>query len=218
MSNQKIFHVISPPGSGNTFAETLISEYIKDAEYESVHHNYDSFDKNTYNVSILRSPHAAIASSAELELNKALTTPDDKENARVMNEIKYNTQRVLYPMFQRGMDDYMNFMECLQKQNKENVFISTFEFLTETPEMFLNQICKKFSLELNDKDTKNIKENIIEKMKQDPQLKKRIPKEATPLRNLINNNVWAHPPIQDSKIHYKYLEYKKEIEREQNNE
>jgi hypothetical protein len=216
MSNQKIFHVISPPGSGNTFAETLISEYIKDSRYESVHHNYDSFDENTYNVSILRSPHAAIASSSELELNKALSTPDDKENARFMNEIKYNTKDVLYPMFQRGMEDYIKFVESLKKQN--NVFISTFEFLTETPEMFLNQICKKFSLELNDKDTKNIKENIIEKMKQDPQLKKRIPQESTPLRNLINNNVWAHPPIQDSKMHYKYLEYKKEIEREQNNE
>jgi hypothetical protein len=215
MSNKKMFHVISPPGSGNTFAEILISEYIKDSMYESVHHNYDSFDKNTYNVSILRSPHAAIASSAELELNKALTTPDDKENARVMNEIKYNTKRVLYPMFQRGIDDYMEFLESLQKQN--NVFISTFEFLTETPEMFLHQICKKFNLELNDKNTENIKDNVIEKMKQDPQLKKRIPKDATPLRNLINNQVWSHPPIQDSKIYYKYLEYKKEIEQEQNN-
>lgn len=215
MSNQKIFHVISPPGSGNTFAETLISEYIKDSMYESVHHNYDSFDENTYNVSILRSPHAAIASSVELELNKALTTPDDKENARFMNEIKYNTRHVLYPMFQRGMDDYMKFLESLRKQN--NVFISTFEFLTETPEMFLHQICKKFNLQLNDKDLKNIKDNVVEKMKQDPQLKKRIPKDATPLRNLINNQVWSYPPIQDNKIYYKYLEYKKEIEKEQNN-
>jgi len=216
MSNQKIFHVISPPGSGNTFAEILISEYIKDSRYESVHHNYDAFNKNTYNVSILRNPQSAVASSAELELNKALTTPDDKQNARVMNEIKYNTERVLYPMFQRGMDDYMKFLESLQKQN--NVFISTFEFLTETPEIFLHQICKKFNLQLNDKDLKNIKNNVVEKMKQDPQLKKRIPKDATPLRNLINNQVWSYQPIQDHKIYYKYLEYKKEIEREQNNE
>jgi hypothetical protein len=47
MSNKKMFHVISPPGSGNTFAEILISEYIKDSMYESVHHNYNSFDENT---------------------------------------------------------------------------------------------------------------------------------------------------------------------------
>lgn len=212
--DQKIFHVISPPGSGNTFAENLIEEYVEGARYESTHHNYNLYNKNAYDISIIRNPYEAIASSVELELNKGLSTDDEKENARFMNEIKYDTDRVLNPMFEKGMLDYTDFLNQLSKH--KNVFVATFESLTKTPEKFLNQICKKFNVSLSTNDLSKIQENIISKMNNNFQTKKRTPKDATPLRDLINKKIFLYQPIKDNMVYEKYLDYKKEIEEKNN--
>lgn len=214
--DQKNFHVISPPGSGNTFAENLIVEYLCNSNYKSVHHKYDTFNTDTNNISILRNPYDSIASSVELELNKSLTTPNDKENSRFMNEIKYNTSKVLYPMFDKNIEDYKQFIKALKDQKQENVFISTFEFLTKTPENFLNKISKKFNIKIKNKDLNKIEENVINKMKQDIYLIKRIPKETTSLRELINSNIESYQPMQE--IYNQYLEYKTKIEEGKGNE
>jgi hypothetical protein len=207
--NGPTFSLISPPGSGNTFAENLLYEYVKNSKYVVQHHDYKSFNKNIFDVSVIRNPYESIASSIELELNKTLNSYDYKESARFANEIKYNSKNVLNKMFDRNIDDYKDFLNQINKEEANHALICTFEFLTQTPEKFLNKFSEKFNVKLKNFDTNLIQDTIINKMKSDKFGKTRAPKETTSLRDFINNNIREYEPMKDL-----FLEYKKQIEKE----
>jgi hypothetical protein len=206
------FSLISPPGSGNTFAENLLHEYVEDSWYESQHHDYTSFNKNIFDVSIIRDPYESIASCIELDLSKNSSSLNYLENARFMNQIKFD-RSVLDYMFERCIEDYRYFLNQLNKEESSHALLCTFEFLTKTPENFLNNFSNKFNAKLKDFDSNLIQEIIINKMKNDKFAEKRIPKKMNPLRSLINNRIREYEPMKEL-----FLEYKKQIEKENINE
>jgi len=178
------FSLISPPGCGNTFAENLLHEYVEDSRYES------------------------IASCIELDLSKNSSSLNYLENARFMNQIKFD-RFILDDMFERCIKDYRYFLNQLNKEESSHALLCTFEFLTKTPENFLNKFSNKFNAKLKDFDSNLIQEIIINKMKNDKFAEKRIPKKINPLRSLINNRIREYEPMKEL-----FLEYKKQIEKE----
>jgi len=207
------FSLISPPGSGNTFAQNLLYEYVENCFYKDSYHNYKSFNKNVLDVCIIRDPYESIASSIELELNKTLNSSDSTESNRFMNEIKYNTKNILDKMFDRNIDDYKDFLNQINKKEASHALICTFQFLTKTPEKFLNKFSNKFNVNLKDFDPDLIESVVINKMKMNEFGKTRVPKETSSLRDIINKNIRKYKPMEEL-----FLAYKKQIEKENINE
>jgi hypothetical protein len=208
MSSTVKFSIISPPGSGTTFAANLLYEYLENSTYSVYHHDYKSFNKNVFDVSILRDPYESIASHVELTINKLLSPDNIKNDVKFFNQLKYQTKDTLSDIFNSNIKDYKDFLNSIKEEQASHALICTFEFVTKTPEKFLIEFSNKFNVEIKDFNKNLIQDSVINRMKDGPG-KTRFPREKTAIRKIIDKNIREYEPMKDL-----FAEYQKQLEKE----
>ena len=129
--------ITSPIGSGTSFLRTIIEDNI---ECESVMGTHQYEGHSTENqVFILRNPKDAIASSTERHLKES-------KDKFVTDYIEANDTDALNSVIQHLMNKYRTFI--LNVEDKENIFLITFEFLTTQTNKCVFEIAKRFNLTL----------------------------------------------------------------------
>jgi hypothetical protein len=129
--------ITSPVGSGTSFLRTIIEDNI---ECESVMGTHQYEGHSTENqVFILRNPKDTIASSAERHL-KASKDKFVTDHVEIEDTDSFNN------IIQHLINKYKTFI--LNVEDKENIFLITFEFLTTQTNKCVFEIAKRFNLTL----------------------------------------------------------------------
>jgi hypothetical protein len=196
-SSKSFFRIISPPGSGSTFAWKMLEEYTN-CQHVNSYHDYNFFDTKMFNIALLRNPYDSIASSMELEIKKIN-----------QNEVKYNLKKILDGLIENNVGDYKQFLNILNKEKNKDVMTYTFDSLIENPENFLIKFSNRFNVDLKNFNKELISKNILEKMKKDEIQKTRAPRETSKIRCVINEAVLNNEAMKDL-----FVKYKQQIEKE----
>lgn len=196
-SSKSFFRIISPPGSGSTFAWKMLEEYTN-CQHVNSYHDYNFFDTKMFNIALLRNPYDSIASSMELEIKKIN-----------QNEVKYNLKKILDGLIENNVGDYKQFLNILNKEKNKDVMTYTFDSLIENPENFLIKFSNRFNVDLKNFNKELISKNILEKMKKDEIQKTRAPRETSKIRCVINEAVLSNEAMKDL-----FVKYKQQIEKE----
>jgi hypothetical protein len=197
-SSKSFFRIISPAGSGNTFAINLLREYVKDSEHVNSYNDYDFFDNKMHNVALLRNPYDSIASSVELSLESI-----DK------NQIKYNLKNALETRIEKSIKDYEWFLNTLNKEKNSYIMIYSFDSLTKDPEEFLIKFSNRFNLNLKKFNKELLSKTILQKMKNLEIESVRTPRDISKMRSIINKAVLDSEPMKDL-----FAKYQKQLEKE----
>lgn len=190
-SSKSFFRVISPAGSGSTFAVNLLTEYAKCCKYVNSYHDYNFFDKKMFNIALLRNPYDSIPSGIELEV-KTIN----------QNELKYNFKKVMSTFIDNKIKDYEKFLNTLNEEENSYVMSYSFDDLIKNPEDFLIKFSNRFNVDLKYFNKELLSKNILEKMKKDEAQIIRAPREISETRKMINETVLGHEPIKNLFIKY----------------
>jgi hypothetical protein len=195
-SSKSFFRIISPAGSGSTFAHQMIEEYTN-CKHVNSHHDYNFFDTKMFNIALLRNPYDSIASSIELEIKKI----DE-------NQVKYNLKKVLSTLIDNNIKDYEQFLNKLNEEKNSYVMSYSFDSLIKNPEDFLIKFSNRFNVDLKNFNKELISKNILEKMKKDEIQRVRVPRETSEIRSIINKAVLDSESMKDL-----FAKYKKQLEK-----
>ncbi len=195
--------VNSQAGSGNVFCQYLIKANLE-CNIKWVNHDPHGFkeEENTVNLFILRDPYACIASSIEILIH-------DKEDEYVK-------------MFLDNLKEELD-KEILDQIKSYKIFLDsafsldylkriTFEFLTETPEKFIDNLSKEFLIPV--KPYRINGEQIKKTILLNNHVKTRAPREKSEFRKKVDSAVRESLEMKD--LYQEYLVAKAIIQSTEN--
>ena len=123
----------SPEGSGNIFAKTALLDIDCPT---NVIHNYELLNSGGNNIFILRNPYDCILSAIELPFlgNKYLSRQFNIHDNKTDQEIN------------RHIEQYLNY---LKNYKNKKVYAVTFEFLTNNPKQFVENVTSRFNRKID---------------------------------------------------------------------
>jgi hypothetical protein len=188
----KTITIVSSTGSGNIFAQELISKNLK-VNTRWVYHDLNQADKNGVNLVFIRNPYDNIASASEIQFD--IYTEKEKE-------IFINRFEVIDNKIESILLDYQKYTEY--SKSMDYITPVTFELLTETPDQFLEYISKKFDMDYQQKRVGG--EEVKATITAGDKFNNRVPRPKTPLRKQIDLRVSQNKLIAEE--YARYLEYK----------
>lgn len=188
----KTITIVSSTGSGNIFAQELISKNLK-ANVRWVYHDLEQADKNGINLVFIRNPYDNIASASEIQFD----IYTEKEKSSFIDRFEVIDNKI-----ESILIDYQKYT----KYSKECDYITpvTFELLTESPDKFLEHISKKFDIAY--REIRVGGEEVKATITAGDKFNNRVPRPKTPLRKQIDLRVLQNKLIAEEYI--RYLEYK----------
>lgn len=188
----KTITIVSSTGSGNVFAQELISKNLK-ANLRWVYHDLDKAEKNGINLVFIRNPYDNIASAAEIQFDGYTETE---------KEVFIDRFEVIDNKIESILLDYKKYTEHSKKF--DYITPVTFELLTEHPDKFLEYLSKKFDIQYRELRVggEEVKATITAGYKHN----NRVPREKTKLRKQIDARVLQNKSI--AREYTRYLEYK----------
>jgi hypothetical protein len=185
----------SPEGSGNIFAKTALANINSSV---NVIHNYKLLNSGGNNIFILRNPYDCILSSIELPfirnryLPQQFNIDDDKTNQEINMQI----------------EKYLNY---LNNYKNKKVYAVTFEFLTNNPKQFVENVTLKFDKKIDKDNLDLISEEyvikaLIEKNPHRAPFRDDNSRQKTSIREIIKESLNQDKRMQD--LYPIYLQHK----------
>lgn len=197
--------VACPAGSGLNFALNLLRpSFNYRIEFIATGHERKNILEEVPTLVILRNPHDAIASGAE----RFLKSSNHKYFQNSTNLLEDDNILSLVDQIINERYRYHNFFDNIESLSHVKIF--TFDTLTQTPDLFLEQVAKKFNIQ--ESIARIPKEQVIEAVINEGNAN-RVPREMSDGRKKINRYVHALYPIDEFTSYNMYLSLKEKIDK-----
>lgn len=177
----------APVGCGNVFLQHLIKENMV-AQIVWKNHHILGFDSKEINLFPLRDPYQAIPSGIELRIGDL--HPWEK------SEFDANFEFAMKEKIIRHAATYLHFLNTVDYF--DYITPVAFDFFTQEPEKFLMYLHKNFDIPFKDEKIRisgeKIKKGIAES--DNTQINRRVPREKTLDRKIIDTIVHNYEPIE----------------------
>ena len=166
-----------------------------------VNHDLEKADKNGINLVCIRNPYDNIASNLELQF----ATYNQQEQQDFLRE-----PLVIKNKIHAITESYEKYMDHAKKH--DYITPIPFEFLTKTPDKFLDYVSKKFNIPYS--ETRLSAEDAKEAVSRLHGLQNRVPRDKTDMRKLIDFHISINSKVLEA--YAKYVEYINTIQSTEN--
>jgi hypothetical protein len=201
----KTIRVACPAGSGLNFALNLLRpSFNHKVEFLAVGHERKDILEESPTLVILRDPHDAIASGAE----RFLRSSEHRYFSHGIDLIEDDNILSVVDQIINEKARYYHFFDDIESLDHVNIF--TFDTLTKNPDLFLEQVAKKFDIQEN---IVKVPEEEVFKAVIEEGNANRVPRSASPGRIKINRYLHALYPGNEFESYKMYLSLKEKVDK-----